>query len=62
MEDRMMKFYSKESNMLALHAMHGHFATSHSHINYYVDVVIQVLLLLHFHLQIHNTSMQYQNM
>mgnify|MGYP000632874209 CR=1 FL=1 len=25
MEDRMMKFYSKESNMLALHAMHGHF-------------------------------------
>ena len=27
MEDRMMKFYSKESNMLALHAMHGHFAT-----------------------------------
>ena len=38
MEDRMMKFYSKESNMLALHAMHGHFATSHSHINYYVDV------------------------
>lgn len=28
----------KESNMLALHAMHGHFATSHSHINYYVDV------------------------
>ena len=23
MEDRMMKFYSKESNMLALHAMHG---------------------------------------
>ena len=38
MEDRMMKFYSKESNMLALHAMHGHFATSHSHINFYVDV------------------------
>lgn len=38
MEDRMMKFYSKESNMLALHAMHGHFATSHSYINYYVDV------------------------
>ena len=37
MEDRMMKFYSKESNMLALHAMHGHFATSHSHINYYVE-------------------------
>ena len=38
MEDRIMKFYSNESDMLALHAMHGHFATSHSHINYYVDV------------------------
>ena len=38
MENRMVKFYSKESNMLALHAIPGHFATSHSHINYYVDV------------------------
>lgn len=38
MEDRMMKFYSKESNLLAMHAIPGHFATSNSHINYYVDV------------------------
>lgn len=38
MEERMVKFYSKESNKLALHVMPGHFATSHSHINYYVDV------------------------
>ena len=38
MENRTVKFYSKESNQLALHAIPGHFATSHSHINYYVDV------------------------
>ena len=38
MENRKVKFYSKESNLLALHAIPGHFATSHSHINYYVDV------------------------
>ncbi len=38
MENRIVKFYSKESSQLALHAIPGHFATSHSHINYYVDV------------------------
>ena len=38
MENRIVKFYSKESSLLALHAIPGHFATSHSHINYYVDV------------------------
>ncbi len=38
MEERMIKFYSKQSNNLALHAIPGHFATSHSHINYYIDV------------------------
>jgi orotate phosphoribosyltransferase len=38
METRMVKFYSKDSNLLAVHAIPGHFATSHSHINYYVDV------------------------
>lgn len=38
MERRMVKFYSKESNMLALHVIPGHFATSHSHINYYIDM------------------------
>ncbi len=38
MEERMVKFYSRESNLLAMHVIPGHFATSHSHINYYVDV------------------------
>ena len=38
MEGRMLKFYSKESNRAAIHAIPGHFATSHSHINYYIDV------------------------
>lgn len=38
MEGRMVKFYSKESNMVAIHAVPGHFATSHSHINYYIDI------------------------
>ena len=38
MENRIVKFKSKESNLLNLHAIPGHFATSHSHINYYVDV------------------------
>ena len=38
MEARMMKFYSKESNLVAMHAIPGHFATSHSHINYYIDI------------------------
>lgn len=38
MENKMMKLYSRESNMIALHAIPGHFATSHSHINYYIDI------------------------
>ena len=38
METRVMKFYSKESNLVAMHAIPGHFATSHSHINYYIDI------------------------
>ena len=38
MEQRMVKFYSKESNLLALHAIPGHFATSNSHINFYIYV------------------------
>lgn len=38
MEQRMIKFSSKKSNLLAMHAIPGHFATSHSHINYYIDV------------------------
>lgn len=38
MENRMMKFYAKDSSKVALHAVQGHFATSHSHINYYIDI------------------------
>ena len=38
MENRMVKFYSGESNRVAIHAIPGHFATSHSHINYYIDI------------------------
>lgn len=38
MESRMVKFCSKDSNLLAVHVIPGHFATSHSHINYFVDV------------------------
>ncbi len=38
MESRMTKFYAKDSSKVALHATPGHFATSHSHINYYIDM------------------------
>ena len=38
MEGRIVKFYTRESNKLALHAIPGHFATSNSHINFYIDV------------------------
>ena len=38
MEERMVKFYAKDSNKVVLHAVPGHFATSHSHINYYIDL------------------------
>lgn len=38
MEERIVKFYPKESNKLALHAIPGHFATSNSHVNFYIDV------------------------
>lgn len=38
MENRMVKFYAKDSSQVALHAVQGHFATSHSHINYYIDL------------------------
>ena len=38
MQDRMVKFYAKDSSKVALHAVPGHFATSHSHINYYIDL------------------------
>lgn len=38
MENKVMKFYSKAGNHIVLRAIPGHFATSHSHINYYVDM------------------------
>lgn len=38
MENKAMKFYSKAGNNIILRAIPGHFATSHSHINYYVDM------------------------
>jgi len=38
MENRMVKYFAKESNKVAIHAVQGHFATSNSHINYYIDV------------------------
>ncbi|MFV0465346.1 MAG: orotate phosphoribosyltransferase [Lachnospiraceae bacterium] len=34
----MMKFYSKDSNRAAIHAMPGHFATTSTHFNYYIDL------------------------
>lgn len=38
MEERMVKLYARNNNRVALHAIPGHFATSHSHINYYIDL------------------------
>lgn len=38
MESRIVKFYAKDSNKVAIHAIPGHFATSHSHINYYINI------------------------
>ena len=38
LEDRMVKLYARNNNKVALHAIPGHFATSHSHINFYVDL------------------------
>lgn len=36
--DRMVKFYAKDDNTITLNATPGHFATSSSHINFYIDV------------------------
>ena len=38
MEENALTFYSKSGNNIVLRAIPGHFATSHSHINYYVDM------------------------
>lgn len=38
MEGKMVKFYSGESDAVAMHAISGHFATNHAHVNYYIDI------------------------
>ncbi len=38
MEGRMVKFYAKDGNKVAIHAAPGHFSTGHSHINYYINI------------------------
>lgn len=38
MESREIKIASKTNNMLNLRVIPGHFATNHSHINYYIDM------------------------
>ncbi len=38
MEERKIKVLSHTGNNAALHVIPGHFATSHSHINYYIDI------------------------
>lgn len=38
MENRMVKLYARNNRNVALHAIPGHFATSHSHINFYIDM------------------------
>lgn len=38
LESRMVKLYARNGSNVALHAIPGHFATSHSHINYYIDL------------------------
>ena len=36
--NRMVKFYAKDDPNVTINGVHGHFATSNSHINYYIDV------------------------
>lgn len=36
--ERMVKFFSESDNTISLNAVPGHFATSSSHINFYIDV------------------------
>lgn len=38
MEDRAMKVYAQFNNQLSVRIIPGHFATNHSHVNYYVDM------------------------
>ena len=36
--DRLIKFNARNDNRVTVNAAQGHFATSHSHVNYYIDV------------------------
>ena len=38
MEKRIFKIHSQADSKVALKVIPGHFVTSHSHINYYVDL------------------------
>ena len=38
METRMFKVHAKGDPSVALKVIPGHFATNHSHINYYIDL------------------------
>ncbi len=38
MKEKMVKLYGHRGNQVALHVIPGHFATSHSHINFYIDI------------------------
>ena len=38
MENRMIKLRAKGTNNVTLKVIPGHFATNHSHINYYIDI------------------------
>ena len=38
MENRMIKLRAKGTNSVTLKVIPGHFATNHSHINYYIDI------------------------
>ena len=38
METRMFKVYAKADPAVSLKVIPGHFATNHSHINYYIDL------------------------
>ena len=38
MEQRIVKLYAKNNNSVPLKVVPGHFATNHSHVNYYIDM------------------------
>ena len=38
LEDKIVKLYGRHNNRVALHAIPGHFSTTNSHVNFYVDL------------------------